>query len=469
MTSGVYTAVLMAITLAICPASNGQYSFGCPSVDDVHDAATILPNPFNCSTFYICAQGTPLLFVCPGNLQFNYELQVCDYPERANCFEFQQYPEPATTNFPVFQPEIEHLLPEQGPQSEHEAVPEQTSEQVVLTPGPKPGPSHEGVQPDSQGMVVPSESVDEPLQTRSAEQIDKDDVVEASEPIGAPKPQPSQEQAEPERQQKDNEGSDDTERELEPLAAPTDGAPGLELQPAANPTEPGIQDTVVTAESIDEPNPARSQKPTKSDHETEPQPSKEQAEPESERDINAHSEQELGPTIEPTDSAPEQEPQPSGNPRQTEQQDMVLPAESADETIPARSQEPNETDHSPKRALESVVSAPESEAQPSREQAVPEREPEGNEDATQTQNEQAPATEPNAPTTDSEPHQAEKPAKSEHDTKPSVQQVELAGEQEQAPSEKLAATTLQPEPQRTDGQAVAETAEQSDDFQPSIN
>lgn len=465
MTNGVYTAVLVAITFAICPASNGQYSFGCPPVDDVHDAVTILPNPFNCSTFYICAQGTPLLFVCPGHLQFNYELQVCDYPERANCFELQQYPEPATTNFPAFQPEIEHLLPEQGPPSEHETVPEQTAEPVVLTPEPKPGPSQEGVQPDSQGMVVPSESVDEPLQTRSEEQVDKDDVVEPSEPIGAPEPQPSQEQAEPERQQKDNEGSDDTERELELPAAPADGAPGFELQPAANPTEQGMQDTVATAESIDEPNPARSQEPTESDHETEPHPSKEQAEPESERDINAHSEQELGPAIEPTDSAPEQEPQPTGNPSHTEQQDMVLPAESADETMPARSQEQNATDHNPKRALEPVVSAPESDAQPSQEQAVPELEPEVNEDATQTQNQQAPATEPNSSAADSEQHLAEKPAKSELETTPVVQQVEPAGEQEQAPSEKLAATTLQPEPQRTDGQAVAETTQQSHDFQ----
>ncbi|XP_072144271.1 uncharacterized protein [Dermacentor andersoni] len=466
MTNGVYTAVLVAITFAICPASNGQYFLGCPPVDDVHDAVTILPNPFNCSTFYICAQGTPLLFVCPGNLQFNYELQVCDYPERANCFELQQYPEPVTTNLPVFQPRAEHLLPEQAAKSEHEAGPNPTSEEAVLTPELKPEHAQERAQSDTQDMVIPSNLIDEPLQTRSEEQVNKDDLVEPLETIGTPEPQPSQEQAEPQHQQKDNERSDETERELEPVAERTNGAPGFELQPAGNPTEPGTQDTVMTAESTDKPNREPSQEPTESDHETEPQASKDEAEPELERDINAHSEQEFGRAIERTDSTPEPEPRPTQNPSQPERQDMVLPAESADETRQVHPQELNETDHTAERALQPVVSTPESEPRPSEEEAAPEREKVVTEEAIQTKNEEAPVTEPNAPTTESEWHLTEQPTESEIDTEPAVQQAEPAGEQEQASFEKLAATTLQPEPQPTDGQAVAETVRQSDDFQP---
>ncbi|XP_075549860.1 uncharacterized protein LOC142583321 [Dermacentor variabilis] len=466
MTNGVYTAVLVAITFAICPASNGEYFLGCPPVDDVHDTVTILPNPFNCSTFYICAQGTPLLFLCPGILQFNYELQVCDYPEQANCFELQQYPEPVANNLSVFQPAAEHLLPEQAAKSEHEAGPEPTSEEGVLTPELKTEHAQERAQSDPQDMVVPSNSIDEPLQTRSEEQVNKDDLVEPLESIGTPEPQTSQEQAEPQHQQKDNERSDESERELEPVSEPTNGAPGFELQPAGNPTEPGIQDTVITAESIDEPNQEPSQEPTESNHETEPQALKDQAEPELERDINAHSEQEFGRAIERTDSTPEPEPRPTRDPSQPERQDMVLPAESGDATREVHPQQLNETDHTTERALQSVVSAPESEPRPSEEKAVPEREKVVNGEAIQTKNEEAPVAEPNAPTTESERHLTEQPAESEIDTETAVQHVEPAGEQEQASSEKLAAATLQPEPQPTDGQAAAETVRQSDDFQP---
>lgn len=467
MTNGVYTAVLVAITFAICPASNGQYFLGCPPVDDVHDAVTILPNPFNCSTFYICAQGTPLLFVCPGNLQFNYELQVCDYPERANCFELQQYPEPVTTSPPVFQPGAEHLLPEQAAKSEHEAGPEPTSEEAVLTPELKREHAQERAQSDSQDMVVPSKSIDEPLQTSSEEQVkaNKDDLVEPLKSVGTPEPQPSQEPAEPQHQQKDNERSDETERELEPVAEPTNGAPGFELQPEGSPTEPGIQDTVMTAETTDKPNQEPSQEPTESDHEAQPQASKDQAEPELERDINAHSEQEFGRAIERTDSTPEPEPRPTQNPSQPERQVMVLPAESADETRQVLPQELNETDHTAERAVQLVVSTPQSQPWPLEEQAIPEREKLVNEQAIQTKNEQGAKTEPNAPTTESERHLTEQPAESEIDTEPAVEQVEPAGKQELASSEKLTATTLQPEPQPTDGQAAAETARQPDDFQ----
>ncbi|KAL1482301.1 hypothetical protein MTO96_033885 [Rhipicephalus appendiculatus] len=157
MINGVCSAVLVAISLAFCPTTNGQYFLGCPPVDDVHDAATILPNPYNCSTFYICAQGTPLLFRCPGHLQFNYELEVCDYPERANCFELQQYPEPVTTYLPAADFEATHVHAEKNSEPEDKAAPQPTQAQVQLTPEPHTEQPQKAVEFQSHSTAVSSE------------------------------------------------------------------------------------------------------------------------------------------------------------------------------------------------------------------------------------------------------------------------------------------------------------------------
>ncbi|KAL1477500.1 hypothetical protein MTO96_035687 [Rhipicephalus appendiculatus] len=59
----------------------------CPIVDDKGVNATLFPNIYNCSTFYICSQGVPELIECPGVLNFNRKLNVCDFPWRAACVE----------------------------------------------------------------------------------------------------------------------------------------------------------------------------------------------------------------------------------------------------------------------------------------------------------------------------------------------------------------------------------------------
>ncbi|XP_064464248.1 peritrophin-1-like [Ornithodoros turicata] len=68
----------------------------CPIVEDENATVTLLPNPYNCSTFYYCAQGQPTLFLCPLGLEFNAEEQVCDYKGRANCVEVEQTAPPTT-------------------------------------------------------------------------------------------------------------------------------------------------------------------------------------------------------------------------------------------------------------------------------------------------------------------------------------------------------------------------------------
>ncbi|XP_003739452.1 chondroitin proteoglycan 2 [Galendromus occidentalis] len=61
----------------------------CPVRDDAKGNATIVPDPFNCTTFYICSNGVSHHIQCPDNLQFNTNLRVCDWPEEVQCELFE--------------------------------------------------------------------------------------------------------------------------------------------------------------------------------------------------------------------------------------------------------------------------------------------------------------------------------------------------------------------------------------------
>ncbi|OQR71351.1 hypothetical protein BIW11_11052, partial [Tropilaelaps mercedesae] len=59
----------------------------CPPVDFPKSNATILPDPHNCTAFYICSNGVAHHLACPSELQFNNNLKVCDWPENVNCLD----------------------------------------------------------------------------------------------------------------------------------------------------------------------------------------------------------------------------------------------------------------------------------------------------------------------------------------------------------------------------------------------
>ncbi|EFX82205.1 hypothetical protein DAPPUDRAFT_316840 [Daphnia pulex] len=40
----------------------------------------IFPNPEDCTTFYLCSNGTPYLYNCPSGLVYNDAIIQCDYP-----------------------------------------------------------------------------------------------------------------------------------------------------------------------------------------------------------------------------------------------------------------------------------------------------------------------------------------------------------------------------------------------------
>uniref|UniRef100_A0A224YBU2 Chitin-binding protein n=1 Tax=Rhipicephalus zambeziensis TaxID=60191 RepID=A0A224YBU2_9ACAR len=98
----VFVAFVVAVAAVAVVSAQEEELVVCPMVDDVGANATMLPNLYNCSTFYMCCQGVPKLMKCPGDLHFNRVLHVCDYPTNATCVELPP-PEPVlpTTEAPV--------------------------------------------------------------------------------------------------------------------------------------------------------------------------------------------------------------------------------------------------------------------------------------------------------------------------------------------------------------------------------
>ncbi|XP_037574398.1 uncharacterized protein LOC119456644 [Dermacentor silvarum] len=113
MQAKVIVPIFVAFVMAMADNSAAKVEefVVCPVVDDKGVNATLLPNLYNCSTFYLCSQGVPELIEYPHALHFNHKLSVCDFPWRAACIELLP---------------LEHELP---PNMEHPVA----SEKIVIT------------------------------------------------------------------------------------------------------------------------------------------------------------------------------------------------------------------------------------------------------------------------------------------------------------------------------------------------
>ncbi|KAJ3659773.1 hypothetical protein Zmor_011446 [Zophobas morio] len=71
----IFVAAFVAIstqTDPICPVPDGDNPIRYLPAED-------------CTKFYDCSDGTPVLYDCPDGLYFNPVLQVCDWPENSGC------------------------------------------------------------------------------------------------------------------------------------------------------------------------------------------------------------------------------------------------------------------------------------------------------------------------------------------------------------------------------------------------
>ncbi|CAN7937975.1 unnamed protein product [Ixodes hexagonus] len=80
--------VVVACVAAVMVVSPVRAQLGvCPQVEDKGDNATLLSNPYNCSTYYVCDHGFPTLMACAPGTEFSDVLKVCVYPKDADCVE----------------------------------------------------------------------------------------------------------------------------------------------------------------------------------------------------------------------------------------------------------------------------------------------------------------------------------------------------------------------------------------------
>ena len=76
------------ILLTVISATNGQMEENnkdvvCSESEDGY--SVFVPHPTDCSLYYHCVGLTPVLMECPGNLLFDKNLNVCNWPEDAGC------------------------------------------------------------------------------------------------------------------------------------------------------------------------------------------------------------------------------------------------------------------------------------------------------------------------------------------------------------------------------------------------
>ncbi|XP_050505597.1 peritrophin-1-like [Diabrotica virgifera virgifera] len=72
-----FTVVFVVFCVGVVVADDSQI---CPSDDSV----AYFPAE-DCSQFWQCTEGKPIIQNCPQGLQFNTELNICDWPSNARC------------------------------------------------------------------------------------------------------------------------------------------------------------------------------------------------------------------------------------------------------------------------------------------------------------------------------------------------------------------------------------------------
>merc|ERR1711990_1088429 len=71
----VFSGLLLPSLILSAPLAD----FKCPSAQSAY------PNPYDCSTYYVCINFVPHLMHYPPNLWYNPTLGVCDYKDNVDC------------------------------------------------------------------------------------------------------------------------------------------------------------------------------------------------------------------------------------------------------------------------------------------------------------------------------------------------------------------------------------------------
>ena len=96
---------LILITLAVIGVSSigGQFvkqdpiNVVCNPSEDGY--VVFVPHPYECNKYFMCQGMTGITMQCPADLQFDTNLNVCNYPQVVNCVN-TPYPTTSTTEIP---------------------------------------------------------------------------------------------------------------------------------------------------------------------------------------------------------------------------------------------------------------------------------------------------------------------------------------------------------------------------------
>jgi hypothetical protein len=72
-------AMLPAVAVMMLEPVSAYVKPECPPVDPL-TYSVLLPNYDDCTTYYLCSKGVPILYPCPDGLYFNPKSDVCDWP-----------------------------------------------------------------------------------------------------------------------------------------------------------------------------------------------------------------------------------------------------------------------------------------------------------------------------------------------------------------------------------------------------
>ena len=63
--------------------------------------AVFVPHPYECSKYFVCQEGSDAIaMTCPGNLQFDANLNICNFAFEVGCVNTPYPTEPTTTMEP---------------------------------------------------------------------------------------------------------------------------------------------------------------------------------------------------------------------------------------------------------------------------------------------------------------------------------------------------------------------------------
>lgn len=96
------------------------------------------PDPTNCSRYYVCAPWGPEIMECPDDLQYNPELQVCDWPATVGCVVSTSTEAPPTIPTVGTRPPEPTQSPPPEPTASSEPEPTTLPEPSSTSPEPEP-------------------------------------------------------------------------------------------------------------------------------------------------------------------------------------------------------------------------------------------------------------------------------------------------------------------------------------------